>query len=173
MDSGRIARLSEGQRECLRRVLAHKSSKDIARELGISNHTVDQRVKTAMRTLGARSRVEAAQMLARVEPPYQPLVYQPPDIADPAAPATIAAPAGIHGASASAVREERAVYHAFPPPPSRSLPLPLPIKGGKPDDLTALQRLGWILAIVLLIAVAFGVFVAGFEALSRLGLAVS
>jgi IS30 family transposase len=52
----RLAKISEGQRACLRMVLQHMSSKDIARALNISPHTVDQRLKLAMRTLGAATR---------------------------------------------------------------------------------------------------------------------
>jgi DNA-binding NarL/FixJ family response regulator len=35
-------RLNDGQRDCLRLVLAHLNSKDIALELGVSPHTVDE-----------------------------------------------------------------------------------------------------------------------------------
>jgi len=90
MESDRLARVPEGQRACLRLVLRHMSSKEIGRTLGISSHTVDQRLKQAMRTLGASSRVEAARMLAALEggAGYQPLVYQMADIdPEPASPA--------------------------------------------------------------------------------------
>lgn len=82
MDSDRLAKIPQGQRDCLMLVLGHMSSKEIGRELGISSHTVDQRVKQAMRTLGASSRVEAARIVAALEEqePYQPLVNQRPDI---------------------------------------------------------------------------------------------
>lgn len=56
--------MSEGQRACLKLVLQHATSKEIARQLGISPHTVDQRIKGAMAKLGARTRVEAAQLCA-------------------------------------------------------------------------------------------------------------
>ena len=74
-----VERLTEGQRQCLRMVLRHMSSKEIARELGISSHTVDQRLRIAMHTLGTASRVEAAKLLAAREQagPYQSSVYQP------------------------------------------------------------------------------------------------
>lgn len=42
------------------------TSKEIARELGISPHTVDQRIRFALRILGVRSRSEAALMLKAV-----------------------------------------------------------------------------------------------------------
>ncbi len=172
MDSDRLAKLSEGQRRCLRLVLAHKSSKDIARELGISSHTVDQRLKSAMRLLAASSRVEAAQIHAGLEGGYQPLVYQTPDIAAGTPLGRFGAPAEELEAIGATVREDRAVYQAFQQAPAkRSLLSSLPIGEGKPNDLTALQRLGWIFGILLLIALTFGIFIAGLEALSRLGIA--
>jgi DNA-binding CsgD family transcriptional regulator len=85
MDIRAAANLSEGQRECLRMVLSHMSSKEIARALGISRHTVDQRLRLAMRTLQVANRIDAARALAAHEGAgaYQPLVHQPPHI-DPA-----------------------------------------------------------------------------------------
>ena len=87
MDADRIARLSEGQRECLRMVLRPMSSKEIARALGISRHTVDQRLRLAMRTLDVANRIEAARALATHEGTdgYQLSAYQPPHI-DPGRP---------------------------------------------------------------------------------------
>src|SRR6476661_6683337 len=60
----RCARLSRGQLEVLRLVNRHLSSKEIAAELGISSHTVDQRVRGAIRTLGVARRSEAARLVA-------------------------------------------------------------------------------------------------------------
>lgn len=165
----RLARLTEGQRTCLRMVLAHKSSKDIARTLGISRHTVDQRLKLAMKCLGAAGRVEAAQIHAQLEGAYQPLAYQSPDIADLAGFEMLGPSAGgsRQAASVGAMREERAAF-TVDLPERRPARLPLPLGGGAPNDLTAWQRLGWILAIVVLTALVFGIFVTGLEALSRL-----
>jgi DNA-binding CsgD family transcriptional regulator len=88
MEQDGLARVTEGQRACLRMVLQHRSSKEIARELGISSHTVDQRLKQAMKHLGASSRVEAAKRLAALEGSvgYQPLACQAPDIEPVAVP---------------------------------------------------------------------------------------
>lgn len=93
MDRDRLARVSEGQRACLRLVLQHQSSKAIARALAISPHTVDQRIRFAMKALGASSRIEAARLLAasEAEEGYQALIHQSPDI-DPPAPAPPASP---------------------------------------------------------------------------------
>ena len=47
MNTDPVARLSEGQRECLRMVYRHLETKEIARSLGISPDGVTQRIKTA------------------------------------------------------------------------------------------------------------------------------
>lgn len=59
----RIAGLTEGQRLCLMLVSEQRSSKEIARHLGISSHTVDQRMRAALKTLGVQQRAEAARLL--------------------------------------------------------------------------------------------------------------
>ena len=77
-----LAALTESQRRCLRLVLGHMTSKEIARELNLSSHTVDAHLKAAMRTLGVTSRVKAALILEAAERGmgdavhHQPLVYQ-------------------------------------------------------------------------------------------------
>jgi DNA-binding CsgD family transcriptional regulator len=175
MSRNHVARLTEGQRDVLRMVNRHMETKEIARELGISPDGVNQRIKAAMRTLGVNKRRDAALLLAEVEgrDPYQPLVYPPRDIASAGDPATFG-PSTESGreygpASIGAMREEQAAFQAVPQLRSGRLQLPLPVRGGRPNDLNALQRLGWIFGMMLLIAFAFGVFLAGMEALSRLG----
>src|SRR4029453_1484437 len=59
-----VARLSPGQIECLLLVDRHHSSKEIATQLGISHHTVDQRIRGALEKLGVERRGEAAGMRA-------------------------------------------------------------------------------------------------------------
>jgi DNA-binding CsgD family transcriptional regulator len=87
-----IDRLTEGQKDCLRLVKLHLSSKEIARELGISPHTVDQRLKRATAILASSTRFEAARLLsdeegsaffdprATIQAKYQSLVHQSPDL---------------------------------------------------------------------------------------------
>jgi DNA-binding CsgD family transcriptional regulator len=74
-----VEKLNAAQVETLRHVLAHLSSKEIARIMGVSPHTVDERIRRAIRTLGVSTRVEAARMVAARESdsPYQALIYQP------------------------------------------------------------------------------------------------
>jgi DNA-binding CsgD family transcriptional regulator len=57
-----MAKLTSGQMDVLHRVAQHKSSKEIARELNISRHTVDQRVRRIQSLLGASNRWEAARL---------------------------------------------------------------------------------------------------------------
>lgn len=56
----RLGRLTERERQCLRLVHAHFSSKQIARELGIKPGTVDRHCENAVRKLEVESRVAAA-----------------------------------------------------------------------------------------------------------------
>lgn len=173
MESDPVERLTEGQRECLRRVLRHMSSKEIARELGISSHTVDQRLRLAMQTLGASTRVDAARMLAAHEQPgpYQSGVYQPLYIA-PAALPDADSRRGEEGQrderGGEAEQDDAAGQTAEPPAPSPKVPLSLPIRGGRRNDLGPWQRLGWIVAIAIGTALAFGALLAGLEALGQL-----
>lgn len=77
-----IRLLSAAQIETLRHVFEHKNSKQIARIMNVSPHTVDERVRRVLRKLKVPNRIEAARVLAahgvfdRVGP-YQPLTYQP------------------------------------------------------------------------------------------------
>ncbi len=62
---------------CLRLVDDHHTSKEIARILGISPFTVDQRLDAARRKLNAESRREAAKIFASFDENIcEPLVYQ-------------------------------------------------------------------------------------------------
>jgi DNA-binding CsgD family transcriptional regulator len=76
-DHARIARLTEKQRQCLDLVVLRKTSKEIARQLGISKPTVDQRIASARQILGARDRDEAAIMYAQGCVLYDRVTYDP------------------------------------------------------------------------------------------------
>jgi len=178
MSAERIAKLSEAQRACLRRVFAHQTSKDIARELGISPHTVDQRLRTAARILGVAGRIDAARVLAAVESgeeSYQPIAYQPPAIATgddiPSSERTTTEDEDdIEFAFGDHIRERQLAYQAFVPDISRSLPRSLPFPTSPEDEntLPAWQRLMWVVAIAIAAALSFGAILSGLEALSSL-----
>lgn len=77
------SKLSPKQKQCLRLVLQHKTSKEMAKELGVTSHAVDMRLRTAMAALGVSSRLEAANILARAEKVDidSRFVYRTPDMA--------------------------------------------------------------------------------------------
>jgi DNA-binding CsgD family transcriptional regulator len=85
VDEKKLARLSERQKDCLRLVAAHLTSKQIARKLGVSRFTVDQRLDTARRTLGVGSRKEAALLFTQFESSVSNIperfVYEPKPLA--------------------------------------------------------------------------------------------
>lgn len=55
-----LGRLTDKQREVLDLLIEHKTSKEISRRLGISPHTVDQRINSARARLGATGRGQVA-----------------------------------------------------------------------------------------------------------------
>ena len=81
-----ISLLSAAQIETLRHVYEHKNSKQIARLMHVSPHTVDERVRRVLKKLNVSNRIEAARVLAvngvfDHVTPYQPLTYQLIDLA--------------------------------------------------------------------------------------------
>ena len=64
VQSDAIELLTPRERECLRLVYEHLSSKEIGRRLGISKHTVDTHVDKARQRLGAQDRYDAARRVA-------------------------------------------------------------------------------------------------------------
>jgi DNA-binding CsgD family transcriptional regulator len=67
--------LTAKQCECLELVLHHLTSKQIALELGISPHTVNQRLDSARQRLGAATRHEAAILYAKLKGIPESLAY--------------------------------------------------------------------------------------------------
>jgi DNA-binding CsgD family transcriptional regulator len=80
-----LAGLTPKQREVLDLLIEHKTSKEIARQLGISPHTVDQRIQFAKEKLGAGSRSEVAQLYRRLVEICGQLTYEDSRIAAAAA----------------------------------------------------------------------------------------
>lgn len=80
-----LAGLTDKQREVLDLLIEHKTSKEIARLLGISPHTVDQRIFFAKEKLGAASRNEAAAAYRRLIAVSGRMTYENSRIAAPAA----------------------------------------------------------------------------------------
>lgn len=82
--------LTGKQREVLDLLIQHKTSKEISRTLGISPHTVDQRINIARSKLGLGSRNQVAQeyrrLLGTYEESYEQSVYQNSHMAEAAIP---------------------------------------------------------------------------------------
>lgn len=65
-----LARLTENEKQCLRRRLQHLTAKEMAIELGISPHAVEKRLKMARTKTGLSSSLEAARLLEALEKGY-------------------------------------------------------------------------------------------------------
>lgn len=140
-----IEQLTSGQIECLLLVQQHLTSKEIASRLGISPHTVDQRVRLALRTLGCKNRFHAAQLLSAGHSP--------------------AAMFQWHTAS-----NEPYVEQLRPRPKGHRRPIPLPFATSDHpiNEMSVTLRLLWIVAIASGAAFSMGVYLAGLESLARL-----
>ena len=167
----RIARLSSGQLDCLRLVNAHLSSKEIAAELQISPHTVDQRIRGALHILGVERRSQAARLVAKHSGPYQRLIHQSPHIEgeDSGSHSDGAVRFQIRHAD-RAGEDERAGFRTeqravtFAPP----LQLPIATRSNPRNEMSVGQRLLWIAIIAIGAAFSAGMYLAGLESLSRL-----
>ena len=168
----RVANLSPGQLDCLRLVDQHLSSKEIAVELGISPHTVDQRIRQSLHTLGVARRAQAARIVAHSSEPYQRLIHQPPHIE----------PEGRTGDEGAAVSNQiRHVDRAgkawdgsgFQTEQKHglswsSLQLPLATRSHPRNEMSVGLRLLWIVVIATGAAFSAGMYLAGLESLARL-----
>jgi DNA-binding CsgD family transcriptional regulator len=178
-----IELLTPGQKACLRLVMQHLSSKEIARELGISPHTVDMRIKRANAALGVSTRFEAARALASDErvsdpstgdyDPYQPLVYQRPDISELETSPTSGWLAGERNPPVSKARatlnEAMGTFDSRLPKFGKSRFMWLGLgKGDQANNLGLQARVLTMLAIVIGSVLVFSIFVSVLEGLSRL-----
>jgi DNA-binding CsgD family transcriptional regulator len=167
----RVARLSQGQLDCLLLVDRHLNSKEIAAELGISPHTVDQRIRQSLAILGVERRSQAARIVAQYSAPYQRLIHQSPYIPrdlQPAHPeATVsnqirhADRAGEAGAAGFLTEQRPASF--WP-----SLQPPFATRSNPRNEMSVGQRLFWIVAIAIGAAFSAGMYLAGLESLARL-----
>jgi DNA-binding CsgD family transcriptional regulator len=165
-----IARLTPGQLDCLRLVDQLLSSKEIAAELHISPHTVDQRIRQSLAILGVERRTQAARIVAQYKGPYQRLIHQPPYIVgvdQPRHPEAAvsnqirhADRAGEAG-GAGFLTEQRPTF--WP-----SLQLPFATRSNPRNEMSVSQRLFWIAAIAIGAAFSAGMYLAGLESLARL-----
>ena len=180
LDSGtesvsRVARLSQGQIDCLLLVDQHHSSKEIAVRLGISPHTVDQRIRGALDKLGVDRRGEAARIVAACissqDEAYQRLIHQSPHID------AISGSAHQQGAVGHQIRHAGRAGEAGPPgiiteqrPEGFGSPLQLPFatRSHPSNEMGVGLRLLWIVLIAIGATFSAGMYLAGLESLSRM-----
>src|SRR4051794_17901788 len=167
----RLARLSAGQLDCLQLVDQHLSSKEIAAELNISPHTVDQRVRQALSILGVERRTQAARIVAQVKEPYQRLIHQSPYIPASEQTGHPEAAVGIqirHADRAGKIGEAGFITEQRPVSFRSSLQLPFATRSNPRNEMSVGQRLFWIAAIAIGAAFSAGMYLAGLESLARL-----
>ncbi len=167
----RVARLTPGQLDCLRLVDQHLNSKEIAVELGISSHTVDQRIRQSLATLGVERRAQAARIVSQYSGPYQRLIHQPPYI--PAAeqsgqPEATASNQIRHAGRAGEVGGTGFLTEQRPVSFRSSLQPPFATRSNPRNEMSVGQRLFWIAAIAIGAAFSAGMYLAGLESLARL-----
>ena len=178
MDIGGLTdfdKLTEAQLMCLRLVNQHQTSKQIAIALGISRHTVDQRIARACNILGLAKRGEAARLVAKHDAAkgYDQFIYQLPHIA-------VAHPNASAFFSSNNVEEAALETEAYvmndtmvsfdhSKHTSRfSWQFLFPSRWGETNDLTIPKRLAAALAVCATCLMVAAITIASLEGLSRL-----
>jgi DNA-binding CsgD family transcriptional regulator len=167
----RVGKLTAAQLDCLRLVDQHLSSKEIAAELGISPHTVDQRIRQSLAILGVERRSQAARIVSQSSGPYQRLIHQSPYI--PAKPEPGHPEAAVSHQIRHADRAGEAGGAGFlteqrPASFWPSLQPPFATRSNPRNEMSVGQRLFWIVMIAIGAAFSAGMYLAGLESLARL-----
>jgi DNA-binding CsgD family transcriptional regulator len=175
MNVNSTQKLTSAQKACLRLVFLHMSSKDIAKELGLSPHTVDNHIKAAIQRLEAQNRREASRILAEAEglDVRRTLADQSPELAN----LTISAPSSASQPLAKQKVEQAVGLDQLPTAKAPGqysgqsrLPIRLPIPRylGEENSLSAAERIWWMVMLVIMICLAAGAMLAGLEALAKI-----
>jgi DNA-binding CsgD family transcriptional regulator len=167
----RVAKLTRGQLDCLLLVDQHLSSKEIAAELNISPHTVDQRIRIALQTLGVERRTQAARLVSQHHAPYQRLIHQSSyiEVHDPDEHPRDAVSYQIrHADRAGETGGPDFKTEQRPDSSWSSLPLPFATRSHPRNEMSVGLRLLWIFLIATGAAFSAGMYLAGLESLARL-----
>ena len=169
--SSRVEKLSKGQLDCLLLVDRHLSSKEISAELGISRHTVDQRIRQALQILGVSRRSEAARLVASKHGQYQRLIHQSPHIEGGEGGGHPNEAVGFQirhadRAGKAGVLDLETEQRAGASGPS--LPLPFATRRQPRNEMSVGLRLLWIVLIAIGAAFSAGMYLAGLESLARM-----
>jgi DNA-binding CsgD family transcriptional regulator len=167
----RIARLTSGQLDCLWLVAQHLNSKEIAAKLGISPHTVDQRIRQALHILAVERRAQAARIVEQYHDEYQRLIHQSPYIpADEHSGQPEAAVSNQirHADRAGEVGGAGFLTEQRPASFWPSLQPPFATRSNPRNEMSVGQRLFWIATIAIGAAFSAGMYLAGLESLGRM-----
>ncbi len=179
-DPSRFDRLTRRHRECLRGVRDLKGSKEIADELGIEKSTVDSYLTEAVKVLGARNRRDAALQWAAYDAAGPHLSHSSArefvqDITPHKIGGDSARLSGSVAVLPSTVLPDEVIVGApgvseepLSKPRSSGIRLPFRRKGQRGNDLSVGDRLIWIQAITLGIAIGFGMLMTGLQVLTGL-----
>lgn len=149
----RIGSLSARQCEVLRLVSRDRNSKEIGRELGLSDETVRNHIKAATRRLGVSSRFDAARLLRLHEQGDPRVVIDPSRVIALSGPPAIDDRDGTEGKGAE-VREHRASFD-FRPSDFVSAPVSSrPEWGDREGERSALRIVTLIAVLTVAVAVA-------------------
>jgi DNA-binding CsgD family transcriptional regulator len=166
-----IAALTERQTDCLRLTAELKSSKEIGRELSMSQKTVDTHIAAAIKTLGAINRRDAARIYAQNRNDDVPdkILRQTSRLADLPTFQSPFSPQTDGGSEVPNGFQERGHGHAPSPPWSTTGPsFRTFLEGVKPDDIKPLNRAMLIAIGAIIIALALAITVTFVDVLSRL-----
>ncbi|MDQ3477696.1 MAG: helix-turn-helix transcriptional regulator [Pseudomonadota bacterium] len=171
-EAERVAKLTAGQLDCLNLVNEHLSSKEIAIRLGISPHTVDQRVRGSLQILGVERRAQAARLVAKYPIGYQRLIHQSPELE------TTARSGDEGGAVGNQIRHAGRAGEAWDNSgfqteqrsgESRSsLQLPFATRKNPRNEMSVGIKLLWVVIIATGAALSAGMYLTGLESLARL-----
>jgi len=176
----RVARLTDVQCRCLELVLEHKSSKEIAQLLAMTQQSIDWHMKAAMQKLKADNRIAAALILRAygTSETRQRLARQSPELVTVAAGADVESPSNrrsSHDASTTQLYDSEAstgVWLATEIRPDHAVhggnTLGIGVSWGALNTLRIRQRLILIVLIGGFSALAFGAIVASLAALQTL-----
>jgi DNA-binding CsgD family transcriptional regulator len=172
-DTSAVAALTDGQVDCLRLVKDNFTSKEIARRLGISRHTVDQRLRMATRSLAAASRYEAARIaFGEADQAYQSIAYQLPHFDEDVSAPIEGGPSGYgngrEGADVLELCDAPSVFRVASTAQSQHWPYPIPDGEKFPVGTSIAAKVALVFIIAALSLLAFGATVSGLEFLSRL-----
>lgn len=159
--------ISQRHRQILELTLKGWSSKQIARELAVSPHTVDTYCRELNRRFGVSGRREAAQAAADAGllGPSQSLRYDPGPLVGGTVPRPSAAsqhepdpPNGLRDAAVDPFYRQR---------PGPQFDWPFPTAARPRNRMRPVVIVAWVFALTAAMAIAIGVFVIAAEGLAR------